>query len=619
MATYGTDLILLAAGSDGSGGTWGEFTDWDSGGTPDSETENFIQGAASYSQTFGNATTGKSIAFDATADIASSIPTGDVVMGWMFMGAATNMYGYATGGHSFGIGSDLDNFDIWYISGDDRAPNPYGGWWNIAIDPRHTPDAYDVGAGTGNGGAWRYFGSIIGGDTLGIRVKIAKGNPHAVDGLLMGRGEIYCTGTGATFTLMAADNDLVANRWGLLQDTGGDSFLWKGLMSLGQSGTSATFAASNQNIKIDDTAKTYPAFNKIEIRNASTSVTWDNISFSAAGTYSPGQFEMVENAATVDLTGCTFNNMNTFIFLSNAVLTGCTWNGCGQITHGGADFSVCNFAGYEGTADTAYMTYDIVTDPTPNIDNCSFTKGIASTHAIEFDATNTPTTITLTGIDFTGYNAANGNTDSTLYFPSTTKSYIVNLVGCTGDISYKVGVGGSVTFVSDPVTLKFTVKDGFDGSLLSGALVFAWVTSGVNFPYQASVVITGSGTTATVTHTDHGLSTNDYIMIEGVNENAYNGSYQITVNSTSEYEYTTNETIPSSPATGTPISTYVMINGTTDGIGEISASWSLSSDQPFGYRVRKSTSEPFFIGASSNNTILTTGDKDIGVQLTRDQ
>lgn len=129
MATYGTDLVVLATGSDGESGTWTEFSTHASGGTPAAETENFIQGTQSQSQTFGNAVTGKSICFDAGSNISASIPTGDVVTAWVFMGAPTNMYSYTSGGHRFGIGPDVNNYDAWSISGDDRPPNPYGGWW----------------------------------------------------------------------------------------------------------------------------------------------------------------------------------------------------------------------------------------------------------------------------------------------------------------------------------------------------------------------------------------------------------------------------------------------------------------------------------------------------------
>lgn len=453
MATYGTDLVVIATGSDGSGGTWTEFTDWDSGGTPASETENYIQGAASYSQTFGNATTGKSICFDAGSDVSSSIPTGDVIMAWVFMGAATNMYGYASGGHRFGIGASVGAFDMWYISGDDRPPNPYGGWWNVAIDPRHSVDAIDEDT-TGSGGAWRFFGSLIGATTLGIRNKVAKGSPHAVDGMLMGRGEIYCTGTGATFTLMAGQNDLVANRWGLLQDTGGGTFLWKGLMSLGQVGTSTTFSDSNKTIVIDDCPKTYPGFNKIEINNASSSITLTNVSFTAKGTYAPGNFEMIANA-TLSFDGCSFNNMGTFIFDSNAEVLSSSFNGCGQITTGAADITGC--------AVNASTNTSAVLCATPAeaalISGSTFVSA-GTGHAIEIGGT--AANITLTDNVFTGYDTADPgtSTNKAIYVNIATGSMTITVSGGSGLSQTAVRTAGATVTVNSDTTVTFTgMKD----------------------------------------------------------------------------------------------------------------------------------------------------------------
>lgn len=481
MATYGTDLVLLATGSDGSGGTWAEFIGWDSGGLPTSDAENFIQGAASFSQTFGNAVTGKSVAFDAGSDIASSIPSGDVVMGWVFIGAATNLYTYASGGWRFGIGASLTNFDMWSISGDDRPPNPYGGWWNVAVNPRVTPD---YTGGTGSAGAWRYFGSIIGDTTLGIRAKIAKGSPHAVDGLLKGRGEIYCTGTGATFTLMAAQNDLVANRWGLLQDTGGGTFLWKGLMSFGQSGTSVTFSDSNKTVVIDDCPKTYAAFNKIEINNASSSVTLTNCAFTAKGTFAPGNFEMIANAATVALTGCSFNNMGTFVFQSNAAVVGNTFNKCGLVTQGGATFTGDTFGSSTGTA--------LLANNPAVISGCTFvSKGTG--YAIEI---NTPGEYVFNLNNFSGFATTGtpGISGNECIYNNSGGDVILNVsTAGTGTITYRNNGVATTTIVSS-VPVSVTIVDVTNTPIVS-AQVAIYLSSNDSELLNTDTDVNGQATT----------------------------------------------------------------------------------------------------------------------------
>ena len=185
---------------------------------------------------------------------------------------------------------------------------------------------------------------------------------------------------------------------------------------MGLTATSVTFSDSNEVIIIDDCPHTYAEFNKVEINNASSSVTLTNITFISTATTSValGRFEVVDNA-TVTLSGCSFNNMDTFILQSNTAANNCVWNGCGTITAGGADLSGSSIADANVGTDGAALVWDVNSDPNGELDNMSFTKGTDTAHAIEF-GTNVPTTMTLTGIDFSGYNASDGQNDSTFYF-----------------------------------------------------------------------------------------------------------------------------------------------------------------------------------------------------------
>ena len=362
----------------------------------------------------------------------------------------------------------------------------------------------------------------------------------------------------------------------------------------------------------------------------------------------------VSLSTTADIDVMTFDRVqfidwrNTITFPTDSAsythsVTNCGFNNCGKIIIGTVDFddnSIIDSAstdeaiaiaydvtalnmvvsGYEGTAGTAALTWSVNADPDGNLDGGSFTKGTAATHAIEFDATNTPTTITLTNIDFSGYNAANGNNDSTLYFPSTTKTYTVNLIGCTGNISYRVGTGGTVNLVISPVTFQVTVKDIDSQALVEDAQVLVEVANGTNYPYQASVNITGSGTTATVAHTTHGLATNDNVVIRGANEDVYNGAYQITVTGVSAYTYTTNETIGTSPATGTITSTFAVINDITSATGVLTDSRTYASgDQLITGKVRKASATPLYRQQPINETIDSADGLSITVQLISDE
>jgi hypothetical protein len=673
MAAHGTDLTLL---TNAESGTWTEFTPYSLGGSPSSDGENYIQGTDCISQSTGTKTgLNFSIVYDAGSDISGSFTTNDVVLMWQFYAVGVNLETFANGGLRLGIGSSLANINSYKVGGRDFSRNPYGGWMNVAVDPTKTADYTD---GTGNGGAWRYFGSIA--YTLNA---ISKGTPHAVDAIRYGRGEIYCVGTGCNFDKLSIVNDqntsaaftgdtssgtatisnvsdvekpvigtvitgtnipagttITAinegtsqitisqnatgtgtgisfsqyNRLGLFQNNNG-TFLLKGLMSIGQTGTSATFSDSNKTILIDDTPSTFAGFNKIAFNNTSTSVTWTNITFKALGTFSKGEFEMIDNC-TANMTGCSFIDMSTLAFYNNATLTGCAFIGCGIINHRGSVMTACDFQGYEGTANTAYLKFNQSFDPDGNMDDCSFTKGTAATHAIEF-GTVSPLTMTLRGISFSGYNATDDQNDSTLWIRRTSGTVTINLVECTGNISYKSD-GATVVLVPGAVTTQITVKDIESGSVISGARVLCWVTDNANYFYQASVSITGSGTTATVSHTAHGMATGDNVIIAGVNEDVYNGAYTVTVTGANSYTYTTNETIGSSPATGTPISTFAIINEATDGSGIANDSRPFSVDQPMAGWVRQGTTAPYYIGQSFSDTIDSVIGFSVTIQLVRD-
>jgi hypothetical protein len=166
------------------------------------------------------------------------------------------------------------------------------------------------------------------------------------------------------------------------------------------------------------------------------------------------------NINTCDLSG------STIIGFDEGVITGgssqlwddVVFNGNGQVTLG-ASMLRTEVSGYEGTDGTAATLWNIALDPDGELDNMAFIKGTAATHAIEFGS-STPSTITLTDQTYTGYNAANGNNDSTFY-NNTGGALTINIVGGTGNTTYRNGAGASTTInVSVPVTINVTDEAG---------------------------------------------------------------------------------------------------------------------------------------------------------------
>ena len=336
--------------------------------------------------------------------------------------------------------------------------------------------------------------------------------------------------------------------------------------------------------------------------------------------------DTITNSQTHEVTNCTFLNTGTITpgtvpFDDNTITNSNATTNALSITNNISALRT-TISGYEGTAGTGALFWNVNEDPDGNLNNSSFTKGTAATHAIHFGSSS-PATMTLRGIDFSGYNAADGNNDSTLYFADTgsDRTWTVNAVGCTGNISFrKERAGDTVNIVADPVTILVTATDADLGTPVQNARVLVWVTSTVSgFPYQASISITGSGTTATVTHTAHGLSSNDNVRIEDAVEDVYNGAYQITVTGVNTYTYTTNETIAVSPATGSPTSTFAFINGLTDINGEISDSRVVGANQPVNYRVRKYNASPYYRQAAGSRTVDSTLGLSVGASLISDE
>jgi len=174
-----------------------------------------------------------------------------------------------------------------------------------------------------------------------------------------------------------------------------------------------------------------------------------------------------------------------------------------------------------------------------------------------------------------------------------------------GDASIgSVPNGGTITFVK-PQTLTVTAKDASDQSAINGARVYLEADTGGLLPAGDSVTITRSATTATVTHTAHGLSTGDTIAIRGANQPEYNDIKTITVTGVNTYTFTVSGS-PVTPATGTITATAVVMNTTTNVSGVATGNFNYISDQLVTGRIRKGTSSTYYKTAILSETLTST-------------
>jgi hypothetical protein len=274
-----------------------------------------------------------------------------------------------------------------------------------------------------------------------------------------------------------------------------------------------------------------------------------------------------------------------------------------KINSGGCDLDGSSFAGCTGAADSSYLIWNASTDPDGELDNCSFEKGSTATHAIEF-ADTIPSSITLRGCSFSGYNASDSQNDSTLYFADTTGTITLNLVGCSGTISIKTA-GCTVNKVIDPVTTTLTVKDVNTLAVIEDARVLAVAADGTgDLPFELSITsINRSGSVATVvTGSAHGMVTDDIAQISGATEEEYNGAFPITYISTTSFSYTVPGT-PSTPAGGTKIVTGGYFNELTNASGIVTDTRSITNDQPLTGVVRLGGSSPYYKTAPVSVTV----------------
>jgi hypothetical protein len=260
------------------------------------------------------------------------------------------------------------------------------------------------------------------------------------------------------------------------------------------------------------------------------------------------------------------------------------------------------------------ILWDRNADPNGVIDNSSLTSG-GTGHGIEL-GTNTPATINLTNVTFSGY-GADATTDAAIYNNSG-KAIVINILG-TGTVpTVRNGAGASTTVVAGTVTTTITVKDISTGSAISGARVLVTASDNTGtMPYQKTTTITRSGATATATCTGHGLVNGKQALIKGANQPEYNGVFTVTVVDANTFTYTVTGT-PATPATGTIVTTGVVIYGTTNGSGVISDTRTHASDQNITGRARMSTSTPFYKTGVISGTISHTSGLSVTVQLIRD-
>ena len=399
------------------------------------------------------------------------------------------------------------------------------------------------------------------------------------------------------------DPDATTGGLGIIREYTADTFGCQGRLGIGY--TSATHFEQDGFVLVFEDRDVTDAAYGINFAHATSGSPYTTIILRNGTIGSAGPGVELEDSGTerLELTiqGMTFNNLkNALTFPSNyyggaGSITGCTFNGCGQIHPGPSTFTGNSITNTTTGADSGAVLLDTNTDPDLWSNN-TWTYGGGSTEAaIHITATGS---YTFTNLTFTGYGANDSNTAS-IYNDSGGAVTITNS-GCTG-ITVRNETGSSTTVQASATTTVNVATT--TGTAIENARVYLEASNGTGpLPYQDTVTITRSGATVSVSHTAHGMPTGKQVAIRGAEQPEYNGVWTISNVTTNGYDYTIAGT-PTTPATGTITATGVLIHGLTSALGVISDTRSLGTNQPVKGHARKSSSSPFYKDAPIVGTV----------------
>jgi len=533
----------------------------------------------------------------------TTISAGRHVYTWVFLTTPGLASALSTRGLTVVIGSSTTAYCQYHVEGNDT----YGAAGRVGKCYPVDPSVYTSNTGsspyrtvTGSPtGTYAQFGAMA--NITGT----IKGENLVVDAIRHGTGVFVTGGTGAdpeaTFTGLATQNDANAAspgyyRWGVFTAVGG-GFELQGKLYIGRDNSGTPTAAelldSNKSITIPQNPHVASTFNEVYVDHASTILTLTNVTFLSLGTTSPGLFTVnATNDPVVSLTGCNFLNMGAFTLQSNTTATACAWRGCtAAMALNSAILTDCVLSKF-----TSAVTLNATTAMMSSVTGCTF-ESDGGNHAVDLGTVSATTSFDWDNV-LVGYASSDGSSGNEAIKVNVASGQTLTInvqTGASTPSIYNTG-SGTVSIVSGTVTAKLTVTN-TAGTAINAAQVLVKAAAGGGLPVNATVTISNSGTTATVTHSAHGMITGDKVLIKFASDTgkiaANEGVFAITKLTNDSYSYTMGSSPGSSP-TGTIYATYVLLSGTTNASGVIQMSRSFGSNQPVTGWARKSTSTPYY-------------------------
>jgi hypothetical protein len=619
--TVTTDLTTIsAAESTTDSGTWYRLNGTSSA-NPAADGDAYIQGTFCIANKMGadSGTTNIGGHFNSTATFDL---TGKHLYHWRQIVTAGNMLSKANRGITIGLTNtsttsttawSTTNYKQWFLDGSDTIKSAIG-WTNYVIDPSSTAD---VSAGTLTLTTVKNIGFICR-QTSGVTTTVSN---QFVDAVRAGTGvtaTASSSGDTISFNSIYSTDSSVSNSWGIITQQAG-IYYGVGKFTIGATGQTNTCLFKDTDAVLvfrqQLVATTFYEIKGLGAASFNTTIQLGNKD--GSGNTSSGCIVRAQGTAVWTLT-CDANtafkaysssiaSMRAATLSATSELKNTSIANSGTIDVNGATITSCIFSGQTATQLKVDTTAELSV-----ITDSSFTSG-GTGHAIEITVAGTYDFDTLT---FNGFASSNGSTGNEAVYINVASGNVTLNINGGNTPSYRTA-GATVTVVAGSVTVTLKAQT-VDGTPIQDANVFLAAASGGPFPYHVVVTISNSGTTATVTHTSHGLSTNDKIIIENASLSANNGVFTATVTNANTYTYTMGSAPGSSP-TGTILSTFVILKGLTNVSGELSMSRVFPSNQPVAGWARKSSSAPYYKTGPVSGTINSSTGAQFSALLTPDQ
>ena len=374
---------------------------------------------------------------------------------WLFMATPGQANSLSSRGLAAVIGDSTAAFIQFHVEGTDTygAAGRVGKCYPI----RYTTVAsavppYRTAVGTPTGGP-KMFGA-----TANITGTV-KGVNLGADAVRRGTGAYITAGdsiTPATFDGFSSQNDLIANRWGILTALGG-SYELQGRFVVGQTSayavTQAYFSDSNRVISLVNTVHSQTDFTQIVVDNSSTIFNLTNITFLALGTNNPGQLTFNSSLTISTIVGCVFNNFGATNLQLGVTARENTWRSAGLVTQNKATIQNCVFSNSVSSA-------SLKVDNPAVVSSCSFVSD-GSNHAVEIISTGT---YAFANNAFSGYSTVDGSGGNEVIYNNSGGLVTLQVSGTTAIVSVRNSVG-STTSVETAATVTFQIVDSNGSSI----------------------------------------------------------------------------------------------------------------------------------------------------------